>query len=177
MRKGYTERAGYILALLDRQKYVNRPSVEQDMLFYPNYKQLDKPFNVSADLFSYKELTEVEEEKDIMLWAEYLFDWQERELVQNPEFSLIKTIKKLVEIQLSEEEELVLDLDKIVHDSYHSTSRILRNVELLVRQNNEQPMSKEDIDKRLHAIEEACIECRSHVTQLVNIINTNNASK
>ena len=54
----------------------------------------------------------------------------------------------------------------IAHDNSHSTSRILRNVELIKREDIDSSV----IEKRLLAIEKAARECREQVDELYKLI-------
>jgi len=57
----------------------------------------------------------------------------------------------------------------IAHNNTHSTSRIFRNIELIKREDVDCSI----IEKRLLAIETACIECKNQVNELYNLIKNN----
>ena len=59
---------------------------------------------------------------------------------------------------------------KYAHDNTHSTSRILRNIKLIRRDNE----LSDRVENRLKNIEDATIECINQVDKLYNLISKMN---
>jgi hypothetical protein len=62
---------------------------------------------------------------------------------------------------------------KIIHDNNHSTSRIIRNIDLIKRKE----FDFSTLDERLEIIKNSTLECRNQIDNFYSLLKEENGNK